>query len=419
VIARAPARLQPPAPGARAGQLRAVAALMAALLPAAMFAACETQAAPQLKEMSGSDLTIEVVPGRIKWGEEAEVTIRAVNTTGLTLPGGIYVSFDEDVLVLEVKGGTLLRAGATAYNLKTSTSPPITRPMVELWERSWAAGTERRIVLTVLPMVRDRIRVRARMTLLEQGNPPQIHVSPGPFESRALDETQFPTRIEYIWVARHAGLRRALRRIERRIRNLDDSEQRRFALALATAMDDPKALTDMLADAVNPDLQSFSQALHAAAPRISERLRRDPVVALDNLRCLMANLGCQSALAYFGVPLSFFELDRAEQARLAAKKLIEGEPSGHTLVALLDAEGFTYRQEKASGVIIIQLGSTALTFGAQGLVVRQMLEQIVATLGPAAERIHEEANGLSFARLRAQLVQPSDSGEAPRDVIAK
>lgn len=406
MIVRVASRMAPPGlRRAAAPKIVCVIAMLGAtLLLHAPPAKAQNRAAPQLKEMSGSDLAVQVVPDRIKWGEETDVVVSAVNSTGSTLPGGLYVSFDEDVLILDVKGGTLLRPGAQAFNLRTGLSKPIARPMVESWEHGWSPGTERRVILTVLPMARDRIRVLARVTLAKPGNPPLIHVSPGPAESRALDEAEFPARTGYIWVARHDGLRRALRRVERRIRNLDETDQRRFALALASAMGDPTALTDLLADAASPDLKQLTQALRTLAPRIAEQLRNDPIFALDNLRCLMANLGCKRALVYFGVPLSLYgEISREEAARLEAKKTISNERGGNELVALLETEGFSYRQEQPDGAIVVQVGAKSLRFTTRGSLVKEMLGQIVATIGPAAERVHEEANGLSFARLRAQL----------------
>lgn len=409
-----------PLPSRRSGAARLLAMLRIVVLGtvcALAFAtvpASETTAAPVIKEMTGSDLTIDIAPDSVKWGEETEVTVSAVNTTGLTLGGGLYVSFDEDVLVLEVKDGKLLRPGDQLFNLKVSDVRPITRPAVESWHQNWRPGTERRVVLTILPIARDRIRVRARLTMLEPGNPPQLHLSPTPLESRSLDETEFPAKIGYVWVARHTGLRRALRRIERRIRDLDEGQQRRFALALAASLDEPKALSDLLADASTPDLKQFSQALQMTAPQISEQLRRDPIVALENLRCLMQSLNCRQALIYFGVPMALFgELSREEAARREVKTMISNEKGGNELMALLEAAGFSYRQDKASGTIVVQLTNTTVTVTARGPFVRDILGQIVTTLGPGADRRYQEANNWSFARLRAHLAEAEPQTSKP------
>jgi hypothetical protein len=372
-------------------------------------------AAPAVEDAKGTNLTVAVSRDRIRWGEETEVTISAINSTGSTLTGGLYVSFDEDALVLEVKGGSLLRSGAVVYNLKTSTSQPITRPMVEAWQQDWKPGVERRVVITLLPIARDRIRIRARATFLAHSRQPQLYISPGRLESRALDEAEFPTTIAYVLVSRYASLRRAIRRIERRIRELDDSEQRRFASALAVALEDPKALADLLQGATDPDLKAFTQSLLMIAPRIAEQLKRDPLVALDNLRCLMASLNCHRALAYFGVPASLYtELSGEEAARLDAKQKIVNEKGGNELIALLEAEGFPYRREKAGGAIVVQLESKSVKVEAAGPIVKVLLERIIAVLGPAAERTHTEANGMSFARLSAQLAAPAAQGSGDR-----
>jgi prefoldin subunit 5 len=388
-----------------------LACIIAAVL-AAGVAIPHTHAAVAVEEATAADLTVTVVPDRLKWGEETEVVVSAVNSTGSTLAGGIYVSFDEDVLVLDVKDGTLLRPGAFIFDLKTSVSRRIARPVVESWERAWKPGIQRRVVLTVLPLARERVRVHARLTLILSTQPPRIGISPGRLESRSLDEAGFPAQVGFVWISRHTSLRRAIRRIERRIRNLEDSEQRRFAYALADAMDDPKALVDLLGDTASPELQQFRQSLILAAPRIVERLRGDPIVALDHLRCLMANLSCQRALLYYGVPKEFYkELSAEEAARLEAKKRIENEKGGNELIALLEAEGFVYRREKKPEAIIVQLdGGTSVKVETRGVFARELLERIVAALGSAAERTHPEANGLSFALLLKQLGGSTPAG---------
>src|SRR5690349_21383874 len=82
-------------------------------------------AAPVVEEATNANLSIALNRERIQWGEELEITVSVANTTGMALSGGIYVSFDDEVLVLDVRGGKVLRPGTSAFNLATSTSKPI------------------------------------------------------------------------------------------------------------------------------------------------------------------------------------------------------------------------------------------------------------------------------------------------------
>jgi hypothetical protein len=377
--------------------------LLVTCVCAALFAQQGTTATPAVKEATNTGLSVTVIPDHIQWGEETEIRVTASNREGVTLSGGLYVSFDDDILVLEVKGGKVLRSNDMIFDLNTSTSHAVMRPVVESWEESWKAGVERSLVLVVLPLARERVRVLARATFLGSGPQPQLFISPGTFESRSLDEASFPTRVGYVWITQNESLRRALRRFERRMRDLDTVEQRRFALALATALEDPKALNDLLKDTSTPDLKLFKQSLLAAAPGIAIQLRSDPLIALDNLRCLMANLDCRSALVYFGMPLSVYrELSAEEIARNEAKTQITSEKGGNELIGLLEAEGISYRREKM-GAITVQLNGVSVEIEPGRPVVKGLLDRLITALGPAAEKPYPEVGGMSFARLRSQL----------------
>jgi hypothetical protein len=356
-------------------------------------------AGPAVEEAQNTNLSIGLGRDRIQWGEEVEVTVSAVNSTGTNLSGGIYVSFDDDALVLEVRGGSILRPGASAYNLAAAASKPITRPMVELWEDNWQAGTERRVALLVMPLARERLRVLARATFLNRGQPARIYISPTPYESRALDATAFPVNSAYVLISRQASLRRIFRRFERRIRELDDSDKGRFTVALAGMLEDPNAIKALTDDGTN----ELKQALQLVAPKMALQLRRDPLVALDNLRCLLVDLSCRSAHIYFGVPLSFYqELSADELARLDAKSRITDEKGGSELVALMEAEGLSYRRSK-DGKIEVRLNGFLTVVDGDRTVVKELLDKLVPTLGAAAEKAHAEVNGLSFKGLQAQL----------------
>lgn len=359
-------------------------------------------AAAALEEATNTNLSIALSRERVQWGEEVEIVVSAVNSTGMTLSGGIYVSFDDEVLMLDVKGGNILRPGASAYNLAASTSKPIGRPMAELWEDNWKPGIERKVTLLVMPLARDRIRVLARATFVNPGSPPKIWISPGRTESRSLDETAFPTNVGYVLISRQASLRRTFRRFERRMRELNDAEQSRFAAALAGMLEDPKALKGLFAD---ESTAALSQSLQIVAPRIADQLRRDAPVALDNMRCLMVDLGCRRALVYFGVPLAVYaEFSAEEVARLDAKVQISNEKGGSELVALLEAEGVSYRRDRSNGGIEIKLNGASARVESGRPVVKELLERIIVLLGPAAQKIHPEANGMSFTRLQSQLL---------------
>jgi len=369
-----------------------------------LYAMQAEAAGPAVEEAQNTNLSIELGRDRIQWSEEIEITVSAINSTGTNLSGGIYVSFDDDALVLEARGASILRSGDSAYNLAAAASKPIPRPMVELWEDNWQAGTERRVTLIVMPLARERLRVLARATFLGRGQPSKIYISPTHYESRALDATAFPVRSAYVLISRQASLRRIFRRFERRIRELDDSDKGRLAAALAAMLEDPNAIKALTDDGS----AEIKQALQLVAPKMALQLRRDPPVALDNLRCLLVDLGCRSAHIYFGVPLSAYqEMSADELARLDAKSRITEERGGSELVALMESEGLSYRRSK-DGKIEIRLNGGSTVVDSDRPVVKDLLDKLIPLLGVAAEKAHPEMNGLSFKRLQAQFGTSAD-----------
>ncbi len=318
------------------------------------------------------------------------------------------------MLILDVNGGTVLKTNAKVYHFKRGHEHPIARPMVEAWDKAWKAGVERTVIMTLLPIGRgERVRVRARATFIAPGNPSRLQISPGRIDSRALDDTEFPTVTTYLWVSRDASLRRSVRRIERRLRDLDESQQRRFAEALGTALENPSTFSDF--GNLGPDAatRQTSQSLLGIVPGMAELLKRDPLQALENLTCLVKSLNCHSALIYFRVPQPLWaELSAEEVARLEAKRVLEKEKGGIELVALLDAEGITYTRDKSGG-IVVRVGRDPVQFGTGAGIVAAVLDRVIALLGPAADKVRLEANGLSFARLRAQIGATAGAGVKP------
>ena len=107
-----------------------------------------------------------------------------------------------------------------------------------------------------------------------------------------------------------------------------------------------------------------------------------------------------------------------------AKKWITNEKGGNELIALLEAEGLAYRRDKASGAIVIQFAGTSVKVENKESkqAIAELLEKVIAILGPAAERTYPEANGMSFASLRSRLsaVVAEDSEISPaRTVIGR
>jgi hypothetical protein len=382
----------------RAKRLR-LAALAICLGVMTVSVGTHAAAAPAVEEAQNTNLSIKSSRDRIQWGEEVEITVSAVNSTGTSLSGGIYVSFDDDALILEVRGGRILKPGDVAYNLAAGVSKPIARPMVELWEENWQAGTERQVVLIAMPLARERLRILARTTFLGSGQPQKIFISPTTFESRSLDATAFPSSPAYVQISRQASLRRIFRRFERRIRELDDSDKGRFAAALASMLEDPAAIK-ALTDDGTPELR---QSLQLVAPKMAQQLRRDPPVALDNLRCLLVDLSCRTAHLYFGVPISVYkEMSADDLATLDARNRISDEKGGSELVALMEAEGLSYRRNK-DGKIEIRLSGATTTVDTDKQVVKELLDKLIPMLGASAEKAHADMNGLSFRKLQAQV----------------
>lgn len=358
-------------------------------------------AAPAVKPAANSDLAIVVAPDQIRWGEEVAIDVSAVNGTGASVAGGIYVSFDDDILVLDAKGGTVLRENSVVYNLKTAASRAIRHIMVESWEEVWKPGAERRVSLVVLPLTRqDTLRVLVRATFI--GAAGELLIAPDATQEPARDETEFPARPTYVSISHTANLRRTLRSFELLARDFDESKERRFASALAATLEDQHALKDLFPDTGGDTLRP---RLIAVAPRIAARLRSDPLVALDNLRCVMIDLNCDRALVYFGLPLAIYDEPIAQEtARLSAKQRVEKERGGPALIALYDAERISYRYDEAANAIIVEVNSKEIRVKDGGnAVVPRLLDETIAALGAAAERTHLEVGDMSFARLRSTL----------------
>ena|ERR1700754_166844 len=363
-------------------------------------------AAPVVEGATNTNLAIDLSSDHIQWGEEVEVTVSAANSTGMTVAGGIYVSFDDEVLLLEVTGGAVLRPGDPAFNLAASVSKPVARLMVESWEDAWKPGAQRKVVLRVMPLARERIRVLARATFVGRGQPKKIFISPTSFESRSLDQTAFPTTVSYVYIARQASLRRTFRRFENRLRQLDDSEQTRFANALASMLEDQGSLNSLIAD---EGAAGVKQSLLLAAPQIADKLRRDAPFALENLRCLLVDLSCSRAAVYFGMPLAVYQERSAEEvSRLDARTRISNEKGGNELVALLESEGFSFGQDKSNSVIVVKLQGMTVSVENGRRVVNDLLNKIIPLVGPLAEKTHPEINDLSFVRLQRQLEAGAD-----------
>jgi hypothetical protein len=377
--------------------------LVVALLigASAFYGARQAAADPAVEDAENTGLAIELSQDHIQWGEEIDVSVSATNSTGTTVSGGIYVSFDEDVLMLDVIGGAVLRAGDSAFNFADSASKPIARPMVESWEDTWKPSVQRKVVLKVMPLAREHVRVLARASFVGSGRPKKLFISPTSFESRSLDQTGFPSTVSYLYISQKTGLRRSFRRFEHRLRQLDNSDQIRFANALASMLEDQNSLKSLLNDETASDIK---QSLLFAAPQIASKLRRDPPVALENLRCLLVDLNCSRGAVYFGVPLAVYqEKSPDEVARLNAKTSIANEKGGNELVALLEAEGMSYRQDKPGSAVVVKLNGTGVVVEDNRAVVKELLNKLIPLLGPAAEKSHPEINGLSFVLLQGQL----------------
>jgi hypothetical protein len=376
----------------------AIACIGAALLAAWPKAAA---AATVAEDAVNTSLTIDLSQDRIKWGEDVVVTVSVTNNTGTTVAGGLYVSFDDEALFLDVTGGELLRRGAAAFNLATSDSKPISRPMVESWEDAWKPGVQRQVVLKVMPLARDRLRVLARATFVPQGQSKKILIAPTTFESRSLDQTKFPATVSYIYISRQGSLRKTFRRFEQRLRQLDDAERTVFANALAAVLEDRASLESLIAD---EGATGIKQSLALVAPQIADKLRRDAPVALEKLRCLLVDVGCSDAAVYFGMPLAVYQgKSAAEAARLDAKTRISSEKGGNELVALLESAGLSYRQDKSQSAILVDVNGISISVDTAGPVVVELLNRIIPLLGQAADKPHAESNNLSFVRLRARL----------------
>jgi hypothetical protein len=128
----------------------------------------------------------------------------------------------------------------------------------------------------------------------------------------------------------------------------------------------------------------------------------------------MASLKCHRALYYFGAPAEIF-LERSEilARRDAAQRLIDAEPSGNVLIALLDASEMAYSLDQSTGTITVVVAGNKVTVRSAPFV-RQLIERIVSILGPAADKVHAEvAGGMSFSKLAANLSVSKPGERAP------
>lgn len=334
----------------------------------------------------------------VRWGDEIDIAVTALNGSGQRLAGGIYVSFDQEVFILSAGQGTILRPGATAFDLRTSAMKALGRPLIELWLPDWAPNAEQRLVIKVLPVAGPRIRVLARSTFVKPGATPTALLFPRrvAMRSPSPDEMGFPTGVLYLNVTRHGSLRRVIRRFEQRIRQMDEREQRHFASLIAAELENPNGL-------LGGDMSAIS-GIQKFAPYVVTRLRGDPIVALSQLRCLMIDLECKDAMAYFGAPLELFgAVTKETRSRYEAKQLLGKERGGDELSALLEASGFTYALDDKTGAISVQTDTAKVEVPRGSAMVPRLLDEIAKVLGATADKPYLEAGGMSFAKLRTQL----------------
>jgi hypothetical protein len=369
------------------------------------LAVLPARAGPDIEDLDTTGIEVTATPEQIRWGDQIDIEVTAVNSTGAEVEGGLLVSFDQDVLILEAPGGRILRPGDRIFNMKSLASVEIKQPMVELWLKNWKAGTQQVLKLTVLPLRVQQLRVRARASFLQRTAPPKLYIAPGRMNSRSLDEGGFPSAVAYVEVSSKTNFRRAIRRLERNIRGMDEDGKRLFAAAIADMLEDPKSLTALSGSG---DEGAAIGALAQNAPYITARLRGDPVVSLDKLRCIMASLECSSGLVYFGMPMAMFEQLSIEEAlERDAKELIASEMGSDNFLALLDAEGLTLRKSKDAAIVTVSVNNIVLSAGPDRPFVLPLLKKIVDVLGSdAAKREHKGVKPPSFSALFEQLSAP-------------
>ncbi len=151
--------------------------LFAAVLALEQMASAAGAAPPRVEDAE-ANLTITLGSERLGWGEELEVTVSATNLSRRKQAGGIYLSFDFDVLVLAATDARVLQPGDVAYDLRSSSARPLVRPLVEVWIADWSPQAEHKMVVTVLPLAGSRLRVLARTTMLQSGSTATLSIHP-------------------------------------------------------------------------------------------------------------------------------------------------------------------------------------------------------------------------------------------------
>lgn len=364
------------------------------------------QTAAQMQPAHGVRVETDVWPKQIKWGQEIKVTVSALNKQPHTYPGGIYITFDQDVLVLEAKGAHVHYPGAKVYSVKHGKPISIKRPLVEAWFPQWLPGQDHRIELLVLPINGKRVRVKVRATFIKTQVPLRLLVYPDAVNSSSYDEMGFPAEAHLVWIKRRGSARRAIRRMAEQVRELDLKRKHYFARTLSGALTQIDQYARAWAPAASGSTDTV-RSLKVMAPRISTQLRDDPINALHQLECLMIDLNCYRALVYFGIPLEFYaETSPADSARAKGVGLIKQKQGGDILVALLDAEGITISFDRSSKKLLLASAGREFAFSDSTTLNTSILDKVIASL-PAARSAttHNEANGYSFHSLRKILAK--------------
>jgi len=365
-----------------------------------------TASAFQLESTFDFQIRTVVKPATIRWGQSFEVVVKVLNQHNRIFTGGVFVSFDQDVLLLMAEGATIHYPGDMLLSLKRRKKVPVKRLHAVKWFARWRAGNDHEIKLLVLPISGQAVRVKVRATIIKPGNSNTLTSFPAAVNAPSLDELGFPTLTSRVDIKYYASPRRAIRKMSDQVAKLGNKEKRYFASALATALNNSKRQSYILKAA--PNSAEFEQEigiLRSMAPKVAEKLSADPIDALKQLRCIMINLNCKRGLIYFGMPLEFYaEPSSTESSKTYAKQEFKKYSGAFPFIALLDAHGFSYRYIHSTDTIEIKVYEKKLIFKKSDNLLIDILDMIINSVPPehAAKRF-PEARNKSLKSLRQQL----------------
>jgi hypothetical protein len=360
------------------------------LLVLSVYLAASPAAADELELRWSND--------EIRWAQPVTLEVTARNPTGLTVEGGITISFSSQVLVLDQSPGSrvyfpgseLMRAGHD----RTIRSRDV---MVETWYSRWPPRAQAKAWVTFFPVRSGLLTVKTRAAWIR--SIVRRSVTNAPRYSDCTDQQGYPTICRYVRVHESPATLEALREAVGG-RLAWDSRTFSYLQLLLLRPTDERALAYFGIELDANARRYLEQYVPVLRSKLREPRLRDHPKLLHYLLRVVRNPLDSEALIFLGFEdKSPPEPEDPRQAQInEVKNYLSDLQGGTNLLSLIAAEGdvsFGYSRDPRT--IVLEHGGRRYSFRRGSDVVVRMIEGLMK-IKPGSKYIYqkEEVSGYSY-----------------------